>query len=266
MSEQKEHTESEEQVFDPEPETEDVDLTDGEMSFMDHLDELRKRIIYSIIGVALGCVVAGVFIDPLINYILLGPASSAKLDLQNLRPFGQAFLYFKVIFVVGIIIAFPFMLYQLWKFISPGLYLKEKGWVRSITFFTSLCFLVGVGFAYFVMIPSMLAFAASFGSEKIRNIIDINEYFSFITMMLLASGVLFELPMVSFVLARVGLITPQFMKQYRRHAIVVILILAAILTPTPDPVSQLIFAAPLFVLYEFSIFIAKIGTRKYKAA
>jgi sec-independent protein translocase protein TatC len=236
------------------------------MDFMGHLDELRRRIIYSIIGVAAGCVLAGVFIDPLINYILLGPASSANLDLQNLRPFGQAFLYFKVIFVVGIIIAFPFMLYQLWKFISPGLYNHERGWVSTITFFTSMCFMIGVAFAYFVMIPSMLAFAASFGSEKIKNIIDINEYFSFITMMLLASGVLFELPMVSFVLSRVGLLTPQFMRKYRRHAIVVILLLAAILTPTPDPISQLIFAAPLFVLYEFSIFVSKIGVKKYKAA
>jgi len=116
------------------------------------------------------------------------------------------------------------------------------------------------------MIPSMLNFAAQFGSEEIKNIIDINEYFSFITMMLLASGLLFEMPMVTFVLSRVGILTPAFMRKYRRHSVVVILILAAVLTPTPDPISQLIFAAPLFILYELSILISKIAEKKYNAS
>jgi sec-independent protein translocase protein TatC len=113
------------------------------------------------------------------------------------------------------------------------------------------------------MIPSMLSFAASFGSEKIKNIIDINEYFSFLTMMLLASGILFEMPIVSFILSRVGVLTPKIMRKYRRHGIVIILILAAVLTPTPDPISQLIFASPLFILYEISILVAKLGEKKH---
>lgn len=239
------------------------DTEPGDMGFLDHIGELRMRIIWSLVGIAAGCAIAGYFINDIMDWILLLPARQSGLDLQNLRPFGQPFLYFKVILVAGIIIAFPFMLYQLWKFIAPGLYSNEKGWVRSITAFTSFCFLSGVVFAYFVMIPSMLGFAASFGTEEIKNIIDINEYFSFITTLLLAAGLLFELPMVSYILSRVGILTPTIMRKYRRHGIIVILLLAAILTPTPDPVSQMIFAAPLFGLYEISILIAKAGKKKY---
>jgi sec-independent protein translocase protein TatC len=234
-----------------------------EMGFFGHLQELRKRVILSLVGIIAGCIIAGVFINQLMDWILLQPATSVNMNLQNLRPFGQAFLYFKVIFVVGIILAIPFILYQIWKFIAPGLYLKEKKWVSKITFFTSMCFFIGVAFAFFIIIPTMLKFAASFGSSDIQNIIDINEYFSFISLMMLASGLIFEMPMVSFVLSRVGILTPKFLRKYRRHSIVVILILAAILTPTPDPINQIIFAIPLFILYEISIFISKIAEKRY---
>ncbi len=251
---------------DNENKSEEFESEEKEMNFFDHIGELRKRIIFSLIYLVLGSALAGIFINEIMDYILLNPAKQVGLSLQNLRPFGQPFLYFKVIFVVGIIAAFPMILFELWKFIKPGLYLKEVKWVRYITFFTSLCFFAGVAFAYFLMIPSMLNFAAQFGSEEIKNIIDINEYFSFITMMLLASGLLFEMPMVTFVLSRVGILTPAFMRKYRRHSVVVILILAAVLTPTPDPISQLIFAAPLFILYELSILISKIAEKKYNAS
>jgi sec-independent protein translocase protein TatC len=253
MSEEKQETKEKEE----EPQ--------GEMSFLGHLEELRKRIIYAVIGLLVACIISAVFIQQLMDYVLLGPASAAKLDLQNLRPFGQPFLYFKIIMVAGIVLAFPFILYQLWKFIAPGLYMREKKWARTITFYTSLCFLTGVAFSYFVMLPLMLKFAASFGTEKIKNIIDINEYFSFITIMLLATGLLFEMPMVTYVLSRFGIITPKFMRKYRRHAIIVILILAAVITPTPDPISQLIFASPLFLLYEISIWISNLAAKKYNA-
>jgi sec-independent protein translocase protein TatC len=235
---------------------------ENELGFWDHVEELRKRIIYAVLGIVVGCIIAGIFIDDIMNLILLQPATNAKLDLQNLKPFGQPFLYFKVILVVGIIISSPFILYQLWAFIKPALYEHEKKWVSTITFFTTLCFFAGVIFSYFVMIPSMLSFAASFGSEKIKNIIDINEYFSFLTMILLASGILFEMPMITFVLARFGIVTPKMLRKYRRHSIVLILIIAAVVTPTPDPISQLIFAAPLFLLYEVSILIAVFGVKK----
>ncbi len=238
----------------------------NEMSFFDHLGELRKRIIYSLVYIALGCVATGYFAEEIMEEILLKPALTANLALQNLKPFGQPFLFFKVVLITGIILAFPMVLFQLWKFVAPGLYENEKKWARNITFFTSLCFFSGVFFAYFVMIPSMLAFAASFGTDYIKNQIDINEFFSFITMILLGAGLIFEMPMVTYILSRVGILSPDFMKKYRRHAIVLILIVAAIITPTPDPVSQLIFAVPLYVLYELSIWISKAVYRNKKPA
>ena len=234
-----------------------------EMGFFDHLEEFRNRLIWAAVSVVAGCIVAGIFIQKIIDIILLRPAVIYGLKLQNLKPFGQPMLYFKIILIAGIIIAFPFILYQLWIFIAPGLYVKERRWARSITFFTTICFLSGVVFSYFVMIPSMLQFAASFGSTAIVNNIDVNEYLSFISLIVLAAGLLFEMPMIVFVLSRFGLLTPAFLRKYRRHSIIVILILAAVITPTPDPVSQLIFASPLFVLYEISIFVSKFAQKKY---
>ena len=237
--------------------SEENNSEESDMGFIEHLGDLRNKILWALVGLIIGCAIAGVFIQDLISLVLLKPAVTYGIKLQNLRPFGQPILYFKLIFIIGFIISFPFMLYQLWRFIAPGLYVNERRWARVITFFTSLSFLTGVTFSYFVMIPSMLSFAAQFGSEEIVNNIDINEYLSFISMIILAAGLLFELPMVVFVLSRFGLMTPKFLRKYRRHSIILILIIAAIITPTPDPISQLVFAAPLFVLYELSIIISK---------
>ncbi|MCO5251532.1 MAG: twin-arginine translocase subunit TatC [Candidatus Kapabacteria bacterium] len=235
-----------------------------EIGFMGHLDELRKRIIFAFVGIVIGCIISGFFIEQLMDYILLAPAQAAKLSLQNLQPFGIPFLYFKVIFITGFIISFPFLLWQIWLFIAPGLYENERKWASKITFFTSISFFVGVAFAYFLMIPSMLGFAATFGTDKIRTDIDVNAYFGFVTLMILASGIIFEMPMVSYVLAKAGLITSKGLRSYWRHAVVVIIILAAILTPTPDPINQMFFALPLFILYEISIWIVKLVEKKPK--
>lgn len=234
------------------------------MNFLEHLGELRKRLLISVIilVVCAGCM--AYFAHDLMKNVFLKPATDANLDLQNLQPFGQPFLYFKVIAISGLIVAMPFILYQFWLFISPALYETERKWVLKATFFTSLCFIVGVIFSYIVLIPSMLAFAANFGSELIENNIDVNQYFGFISMILLASGILFQLPIISYILSKMGIISPKILSKYRRHAIVLILILAAILTPTPDPISQLIFAAPIFLLYELSIFISWLVRRKEK--
>ena len=242
----------------------DDSTLEEEMGFWDHLEELRKRLFWGVIGLVIACTITGIFHEFLIEQVLIRPSAEVGLNLQNLRVFGQPFFYFKIILVSGLILAFPFLLYQIWLFIEPGLYKTEKNWASKITIFTSLCFLTGVAFAYFVMIPSMLKFAASFGSEQIANNIDINEYLSFITMILLAAGLLFEMPMISYILSKVGLLTPKILRKYWRHSIIAILILAAILTPTPDPVSQLIFAAPLFILYEISIWISAIAVKKNK--
>jgi sec-independent protein translocase protein TatC len=232
------------------------------MGFFDHLEELRKRIIYSLLALIAGSIFSAFYINFIIENVLIKPAVTNNLVLQNLKPFGQPILYFKIIFVLGFIISFPFILYQIWKFIAPGLYVNERKWVRSITFFTSLCFFSGVLFSYYVMIPSMMSFASAFGTKQIQNNIDINEFFSFFSMMLLATGLVFEMPMVSWVLAKFGILSSGTLRKYRKHSIVVILIISAIVTPTPDPISQLIFASPLFVLYEISIIIAKLTEKK----
>jgi len=243
--------------------TEDsTEKEEKEMSFFDHLEDLRNRIVFSIIGIVIGCLISGLFINQIMEVVLLRPATDAGLELQNLRPFGQPFLYFKVILVVGIIFSIPWTLYQIWKFVAPGLYGHERNWAGKITFFTTFCFLAGVAFAYFGMIPGMMNFTVSFGSSKIKNMIDVTEYFGFITTTILGAGLVFELPMVSYVLSRVGIITPVFMRKYRRHAYIIILIVAAILTPSPDPINQLIFAAPVVVLYEISIIVSKLAGKK----
>lgn len=243
--------------------TEQEKPEEQEMGFMGHLDELRKRLIYIVLSIALGAAIAGFYIDEIMNGILLKPAAKAHLDLQNLRVFGKPMLYFKVVLIAGVIIAIPLILYQIWKFVEPALYQKERGWAKRITFFTTFCFLVGISFAYFVMIPSMLEFSANFGTDNIKNLIDINEYWGFIMLMILAAGIFFELPMISFVLSRFGLLTPRFLRKYRRHAIILILIAAAIITPSPDPFNQLVVAIPIYILYEISIIVSAVSIKKY---
>lgn len=230
-----------------------------DLNFFGHIEELRKRIFIALIWLIIACALAGYFIEPIMDNVLLAPATIAKLKLQNLRPFGVPFLYFKLIFIVGFIIASPLILHQLWKFIEPALYIEEKKWARRITILTSLCFFTGVAFAYYLMIPSMLKFAATFGTNKIENNIDINEYFGFVSMMLLGAGAIFEMPMLSYVLTKFQIITPKFLTKYWRHAIVIIFILAAVLTPTPDPINQMMFAVPLIILYIISIWVSKLS-------
>lgn len=233
------------------------------MGFLDHLDELRNRIIYSVIAIGLACGLAGVYYTFLIEEILLQPARDAGMVLQNLQPFGQVYLTFKIIMFAGITGSLPFVLFQLWKFVKPGLYPTEQSWARGITFFTFFCFIAGVLFAYFVMIPPMLNFDVSFGTDQIQNIIDVNKYWSMLSMVLLMAGIFFEMPVVSFILSRAGLLSPKFLRKYRRHAAVAFLVIAAIVTPSADPFNQMIFAVPLYGLYEISILISAVAVRKY---
>jgi sec-independent protein translocase protein TatC len=236
--------------------------SDVEMSFLDHVEELRWRIIYAIIGVLIFTIIAWIFIDPLVEIVLLRPARDANASLQNLRPFGQLFLYVQVAIIVGIVASLPNIFYQLWQFIAPALRKKERKYILWIVFFSTFCFLAGVAFAYFVMLPLAMKFAAQFGSEAIKNEFSIEEYMSIIISVMLAAGVVFELPMISFFLSKLGILTPKFMRKYRRHAIVIILVLSAFLTPGADPVSQIILAVPLVLLYEISIFISKLSSKK----
>lgn len=234
----------------------------GEMSFLDHLEELRWRIIYSAIGIVVGTIIAWLAIDYLIEDVLLRPALENNIDLQNLRPFGQLFLYVQVAIIAGIVISIPNLFFQLWKFISPALRKNERKYIISIVIFSSFCFLAGIFFAYFVMLPLTFGFAAQFGTDAIKNEFAIDEYMSIIISVMLAAGLVFELPMLSFFLSKIGILTPKLMRKYRKHSIVIILVFAAFLTPGGDPVSQLVLGVPLVLLYEISILISKLSQRK----
>jgi len=239
------------------------------MTFIDHLEELRWRIIKIFLGIIVGAIICWIFIDVLVEGILLEPVRSInsknpvgpQLRLQNLKPFGQVLLYMEIGFIGGIVISLPNFFYQVWMFIAPGLLPRERKYISRIVAFSTLCFLAGITFAYFVILPTALKFFAVFGTPQIENNIAITEYMNFIISLMLGAGIVFELPMVSWFLARLGILTPKFMRKYRRHAIIIILILAAILTPGTDPVSQILLAIPLMALYELSIWIAKVASK-----
>lgn len=235
---------------------------EAEMSFLDHLEELRWRIIYSLIGLVIGTIIAWIFINFFVEKVLLVPAINAHLKLQNLRPFGQLFMYLQIAFVIGGILSIPNLFYQFWKFIGPALKQKEKKYVTLIVTSATFCFLIGIVFGYFVMTPMTLKFAVQFGTREIENNIAIKEYLSIVLSILIGSGVVFELPVLSFILSKIGILSPKLMRKYWRHSIVVILFLAAVLTPGTDPVSQIFLAVPLVLLYEISIFVSKLSYKK----
>lgn len=242
-------------------------IDENEMTFLDHLEELRWRIIKSAVGIIIGGIIAAFFINLIMDDILLLPATKTipPLKLQNIKPFGQFSLYMEVIIFGGALISFPNLLYQFWKFIEPALKSNEKKYISSIVFFSTFCFMSGVVFAYFVLLPTSLSFFSTFGSSIIDNNIAIDEYFSFIISTMLAAGLVFELPMLSFFLSKIGILKPQFMRKYRKHAVILILLAAGILTPSPDITSQLLLAVPLLILYEISIIICRFSQKSIDA-
>ncbi len=231
---------------------------DKEMNFIGHLEEIRSRLIKSALALLIVMTLCATFADFLVNEILIGPLkrSSQSLVLQNLVPYGQLSLYFQVVFFAGFVISFPFIAWQIWQFVAPGLHEHERKAGRFSILFISLCFFSGIAFGYFVFLPISLQFFASFGSALIRNNISIQDYVSFFIGTLLTAGLVFELPFISYILSKIGLLTPAFMRFYRKHAIVVLLIVAAIVTPSTDFVTQLIIGLPMILLYELSIHIS----------
>ena len=240
----------------------DPEGEEDEMSFLDHLEELRWRIIYSLLGIVVGTIIAWVFIDFIVDHVLLVPAKTAHFKLQNLKPFGQLFIYFQVAIIVGFVLSIPNFFYQFWKFIAPALKSNEKRYVGGVVWFSTFCFAVGIIFAYYLMLPMTLKFAAGFGSSSVENNFALDEYFSIVISILLGAGLVFELPMLSFFLSKIGILKPSFMRKYRRHALIAILFAAAILSPGTDPVSQILLTIPLVFLYEISIFVSKISQKK----
>ncbi len=261
-----------------------------EMTFLEHLEELRWHLIRIFIAVVSGAVIAFMFKNVIFDHIILAPNSPAfitnrllcqfseivnvpalcinqiPIELISIKMSGQFTTHINISIVAGLIIAFPYIFWEFWSFFKPALYEKERKYARGAVFSASLLFMLGISFGYFVIIPLSINFLGSYSvSDIVTNQININSYIGSVTSVALASGITFELPIVVFFLARIGVVTPEFMKKYRKHAIVVILVLAAIITP-PDVFSQVLVTLPLLVLYEVSIFIAARVIRDRKLA
>lgn len=255
-----------------------ADRTD-QMSFLEHLEELRWRIIKGMVGIVVGVIVAFIFSDFVIDAVLLGPTKASffmydiinvdaiDLTLQSRKLPGQFFTFWGMLFISGFIIGSPFFIFQIWAFIEPALETKEKWKTIVSALFITLFFLIGVAFGYLILVPFALQFFASFNisdSGIVRNDFDINEYFSSLAMWVISCGLIFQVPIVSYALSKIGILTPAFLRKYRRHALIVCLVMAALLTP-PDPISQILIAMPLAVLYEFSIWVSYMaGKRREK--
>jgi sec-independent protein translocase protein TatC len=262
-----------------------------EMTFLDHLEELRWHIIRSAVAILLFTIVAFVLAPWVFNNIVFAPAkpdfvfyhwmcSLGKLTgneatlcvneipfkIQSRYMTGQFMMHITASLVLGLVIAFPYVAWEIWRFVKPGLLKTERRYARGAVFFVSLLFFVGVAFGYFIMSPVAVYFLSTYSiSDFIVNEFDITSYVSTLVTLVLGSGLLFQLPVVVYFLTRVGLLSPQFMRQHRKYAIVIILIIAAIVTP-PDPFSQTLIAIPLFLLYEVSILISAYVVRQKKRA
>lgn len=259
------------------------------MSFLDHLEQLRWHLLRSISAVLIFTVAAFLAKSFVFGQVILGPSKvdfvtyrilcrvsdylsipplcidTLPFTIQSRQMTGQFSMHITSSMVVGLIVAFPYLFWEVWKFISPGLYDKERNAARGAVFFVSLLFFAGAAFGYYILAPLSINFLANYQLDPtILNEFDITSYVSTLTMLVLASAIMFQLPVVIYFLSMSGLVTAAMLRTYRRHAIVSILILAAVITP-PDVISQILIAMPILVLYEAGIQIAK-RLEKKKAA
>lgn len=251
-----------------------------EMSFLDHLEELRWHLIRAAASIFVFALIAFVSKDFVWHDLILGPsrpdfwsyralcdlgaAINSELLCIEVLPFtiqsremtGQFTMHITSSFIIGIICAFPYAFWEFWRFIGPGLYPKERNMTKGAVFFVSILFISGVLFGYYIVSPLSINFLSNYQvSPTILNEFDIKSYVSTLSMLVLACGIMFQLPIVVYFLSEAGFVTPALMKQYRRHAIVVILIISAILTP-PEVISQILMSFPMLFLYQISIYIS----------
>ena len=251
-----------------------------EMSFLEHLEELRWHIIRSLIAIVSGGIVLFLFQKWMFDEVIFGPtrkdflsyraicAFSEKVGLGDIMcftppefakiaiGFGEPFIMsIKVSFVLGFIIAFPYVLYEFWKFIKPGLYPEERNAARGMVGVCSFLFLLGVLFGYYIIAPFAVNFLAGYSIPGVQNTPTMSSFINYMIMFTAPAGLIFELPVIVYFLSKVGLVTPEGMRKYRRHAIIGVLLLAALITP-PDVVTQFLIGIPLFILYEVSIIVS----------
>ncbi len=260
----------------------------NEMSFLDHLEELRWLLVRSTIAIIIMAIVTYFVSDYLFDTIIFGPSKPefityrffcdiAKLSglddicitklnfiIQNTQMEGQVNIFVWMCLLAGFILSFPYILWEIWKFISPALYTNEKKGARLFILVSSLLFFLGVLFGYYVIVPMSINFVATFTiSDVVQNQFTLDSYIGLIKTSVLAGGIFFELPIIIYFLTKLGLVTPELLRKYWKYAVIAILIIAAIVTP-PDVVSQTIVALPMLVIYEISIFISKLVYNKDK--
>jgi sec-independent protein translocase protein TatC len=253
----------------------------NEMSFLDHLEDLRWLLVRSTIAIIIMAIATYFFSDFLFDTVIFGPTrpnfftyqffcelsqtlgfaeniciTEMPFIIQNTSMEGQVNVFIWVCILAGFILSFPYILWEIWKFISPALYANEKKNAKVFIFFSSLLFFLGVIFGYFVVIPMSINFVSTFTvSEIVLNQFTLDSYIGMVKTSVLASGLFFELPIIIYFLTKLGLVTPTFLRTYRKYAIVLVLVIAAIVTP-PDVVSQTVVAIPMLLIYEASIFIS----------
>lgn len=260
---------------------EDDVMEKGEMSFLQHLEVLRWHLVRSASAIVICGLVAFFAKSFVFDTVLLGPMRSdfvtyrllceasqrfglsdllcigeMNFILINTTMSGQFTTHMFVALISGFVLAFPYVIFEIWRFIKPGLYKTERKYANGMVFYTSVLFIMGVLFGYYVIAPMSVNFLGNYQvSELIVNQIDLNSYFTTLATLVLATGLVFEMPILIYFLTKIGLVTPDFMRTYRRHSIVVILIIAAVITP-PDVASQILVSLPLLVLYEISIYVS----------
>jgi len=240
----------------------------GAMSFFDHLVELRKRIVSSLAAVGIGMLVGFAIARRFINFITqpMLSALSANHAAPNLyysNPAGYVSLIITLSVYLGIVLAMPWVLYQVWLFVAPGLYKHERRAVSGFIVSATALFLCGIVFGYYVMLPRVLTYIVGFANEgPIKPLINVNEYFELIVVVLVGLGVIFEMPVVVFILALFNIVTPKFLLKNFRYAILLITVAAAIVTPTPDATTMLVFMAPMVALYFVSVLVAYLVVRR----
>jgi sec-independent protein translocase protein TatC len=261
----------------------------NEMSFLDHLEELRWLLVRSSAAILVMACVTYFFSDYIFDTIIFGPTNvdfvtyrffcdvshylgfadticitELPFIIQNTSMEGQVNIFVWTCITAGFILAFPFILWELWKFIGPALYEKEKKNAKLFVFMASILFFLGVLFGYYVIVPMSINFVATFTvSDVVKNEFNLESYIGMIKTSVIASGLFFELPIIIYFLTKFGLVTPDFLRNYRKYAVVIVLIIAAIVTP-PDVVSQITVSIPMLIIYEASIFVSAFVVKKEK--
>jgi sec-independent protein translocase protein TatC len=247
-----------------EPPEEDEDALDGRMSFLDHLDELRKRLTHAVVALLVGFLAAFAFAARAQDFVMAPLLATLPPGGHFIytEPTEAFFLQLKIAAILGLIFASPYVMFQVWLFIAPGLYANEKKFAVPFVLGTTILFTAGAAFSHYVVFPAAFQFFGGFSNEHVIFTPRIEPVFGMYAWLLLAMGVIFQMPMLVMVLARMGLVTAGFLARHIKYAILIIFIVAAIATPSPDPVSQTVVAAPMVVLYALSIGVAWIFQKK----